>query len=53
MNTGNALGTDTRGVIAQQTIFDDQSRPSRLEVDVPASRDVWELNQAESRSDGA
>ena len=31
MNTGNAIGDDANGIIAEQTIFHDQRRPSRLE----------------------
>ncbi len=34
MNTGNALGTDERAVIAEQTIFHDPDRPTRLELSV-------------------
>jgi uncharacterized protein len=32
MNTGNAIGDDAEGIIAEQTIFHDEQRPSRLEV---------------------
>ena len=31
MNTGNAMGADAGGIIAEQTIFHDERRPSRLE----------------------
>jgi uncharacterized protein len=34
MNTGNGFGVDAEGVVAQQTVFHDSSRPSRLELRV-------------------
>lgn len=32
MNTGNAIGVDAKGIVAQQTIHHDRARPSYLEV---------------------
>jgi len=32
MNTGNAIGDDAEGIIAEQTIFHDERRASRLEL---------------------
>jgi putative CocE/NonD family hydrolase len=32
MNTGHAIGDDAQGIIAEQTIFHDGRRPSRLEL---------------------
>jgi putative CocE/NonD family hydrolase len=32
MNTGNAIGDDAEGIIAEQTIFHDARRPTRLEL---------------------
>jgi putative CocE/NonD family hydrolase len=34
MNTGNPLGSDAEPVVAEQTIFHDADRPSRLRLDV-------------------
>jgi uncharacterized protein len=32
MNTGNAMGEDAEGIVAEQTVFHDREHPSRLEV---------------------
>lgn len=34
MNTGNALGDDVAGIVAEQTVYHDAQRPSRLEFSV-------------------
>ena len=34
MNTGNAIGVDAKGVVAQQTIHHDRKRPSYLELPI-------------------
>jgi putative CocE/NonD family hydrolase len=38
MNTGNGIGVDAKGVIAQQTIHHDRNRASYLEVPMAAAR---------------
>ena len=38
MNTGNAVGEDAEGIVAEQTIFHDAAHPSRLEVHVLQAR---------------
>lgn len=38
MNTGNALGYDAKAVVANQTIYHDLARPSRLEAQVRRPR---------------
>jgi hypothetical protein len=38
MNTGHAIGEDAEGIIAEQTIFHDGPRPSRLELYVLPAR---------------
>jgi uncharacterized protein len=38
MNTGNAIGNDAEGIIAEQTIFHDQRHPSRLELYILAAK---------------
>lgn len=38
MNTGGPLGTESKGVIAQQTVYHDRLRPSRLIVPVVGPR---------------
>src|SRR5262249_10521416 len=34
LNTGNAVGTDAKGIVAKQTIFHDTARTSYLELPV-------------------
>ena len=32
MNTGNKFGVDAEGIVAEQTVFHDSSRPSSLRL---------------------
>jgi uncharacterized protein len=38
MNTGNAIGVDAKGIVAQQTVHHDASRASYLELPIAAAR---------------
>jgi hypothetical protein len=38
MNTGNAIGVDARGVVAQQTVHHAGTQASYLELPMAASR---------------
>jgi putative CocE/NonD family hydrolase len=38
MNTGNAIGVDAKGVVAQQTIYHDRSRASYLELPMASAK---------------